>query len=103
MKTIMKLEELASITQMSAFLSGTQAVAFSVLSNKEACYRWVQAELIKFHYLTLSKQDSGVVIQYLMKVTGYSRQQSTRLTNQYPKNGSPGRKGCTQPACRHWL
>jgi hypothetical protein len=42
MKNIMKLEELASITQMSAFLSGTQAVAFSVLSNKEACYRWVQ-------------------------------------------------------------
>jgi predicted nucleic acid-binding protein len=87
MKTIMKLEELASITQLGAFLSGTQAVAFSVLSDKDACYRWVQTELVKFRYLTLSKQDRGVVIQYLMKVTGYSRQQITRLINQYRKTG----------------
>ena len=83
----MKLEELASITQLSAFLSGTQAVAFTVLSDKDACYRWVQAELVKFRYLTLSKQDKGVVIQYLMKVAGYSRQQITRLINQYRKTG----------------
>ena len=83
----MKLEELASITQLSAFLSGTQAVAFSVLGDKNACYRWIQAELVKFHYLTLSKQDRGVVIQYLMKVAGYSRQQITRLINQYRKTG----------------
>jgi len=37
MKTIMKLEELASITQLGAFLSGTQPVAFAVLSDKDAC------------------------------------------------------------------
>ena len=87
-KTIMKLEELVSISQLSAFLSGTQAVAFSVLSDKDTCYRWVQTELVKFHYLNLSKQDRGVVMQYLMKVAGYSRQQITRLISQYRKTGS---------------
>ena len=83
----MKLEDLVTITQLTEFLSGTQAVAFSVLSDKDACYRWIQGELVKFHYLTLHKQDKGVVIRYLMKVRDYSRQQITRLIKQYKKTG----------------
>lgn len=83
----MKLEDLVSISQLSEFLSGTQAVAFSVVGNKDVCYRWIQAELVKFSYLILLKQDKGVVIRYLMKVSGYSRQQITRLINQYRKTG----------------
>ncbi len=83
----MKLEELVSIDQLSEFLAGTQAVAFSILSDKDACYQWIQGELVKFHYLTLPKQDRGIVIRYLMKVAGYSRQQITRLISQYRKTG----------------
>ena len=83
----MKLEDLVTITQLAEFLTGTQAVAFSVLSDKDACYRWIQGELVKFHYLTLHRQDKGIVIQYLMKVAGYSRQQITRLIKQYKKTG----------------
>jgi len=87
MKTIMKLEDLTSIDQLVDFLSGTQAVAFSVISDKDACYRWIQGELVKFRYLTLSRQGKGVVIRYLMKISGYSRQQLTRLITQYCKTG----------------
>ena len=35
MKTIMKLEDLKTIDQLTEFLSGTQAVAFSVIRIKE--------------------------------------------------------------------
>ncbi len=35
----MKLEDLTTISQLSDFLSGTQAVAFVVISNKDDCYR----------------------------------------------------------------
>jgi hypothetical protein len=49
-------------------------VAFSVISDKDACYRWIQGELVKFRYLRLSRQGKGVVIRYLMKISGYSRQ-----------------------------
>lgn len=87
MKTIMKLEDLTTIDQLVDFLSGTQAVAFSVISDKDACYRWIQGELVKFRYLTLSRQGKGVVIRYLMKISGYSRQQLTRLIAQYRKTG----------------
>jgi len=87
MKTIMKLEDLTTIEQLEDFLAGTQAVAFSVISDKDACYRWIQGELVKFRYLKLSRQRKGVVIRYLMKISGYSRQQLTRLITQYRKTG----------------
>ena len=87
MKTIMKLEDLTTIDQLTNFLSGTQAVAFSVISDTDACYRWIQGELVKFRYLKLPRQGKGVVIRYLMKISGYSRQQLTRLIAQYRKTG----------------
>jgi len=83
----MKLEDLTTIDQLVDFLSGTQAVAFSVISDKDACYRWIQGELVKFRYLKRSRQGKGVVIRYLMKISGYSRQQLTRLIAQYRKTG----------------
>lgn len=87
MKTIMKLEDLKTVDQLTSFLSGTQSVAFSVISDKNDCYRWIQGELVKFRYLSLSRQGKGVVIRYLMKISGYSRQQLTRLIAQYRKTG----------------
>ncbi|MBL4681904.1 MAG: transposase family protein [Pseudomonadales bacterium] len=83
----MKLKELTTINQLADFLSGAQSVAFTVVDNKDACYRWIQGELAKFSYMTLSKSDKGVVIQYLMKISGYSRQQITRLIKQYKTRG----------------
>ena len=83
----MKLKDLCSISQLADFLSGTQIVAFTVADSRDACYQWIQGELVKFSYLTLSKHDKGVVIQYLMAVSGYSRQQLTRLIKQYKSTG----------------
>ena len=92
MKTIMKLEDVTTVAQLTEFLSGTQAVAFTVLSDKDACYRWIKGELVKFQQPTLSRQDKGVVIRYLMKVSGYSRQQITRLIRQYRQTGTLKRR-----------
>jgi len=100
-KTIMKLEDLTTLDQLVEFLAGTQAVAFSVISDKDTCYRWIQGERVKFRYLKCSRQEKGVVIRYLMKISGdcprapsrrlrlltLSRQQLTRLIAQYRKTG----------------
>ncbi len=72
----MKTEELTTIEHLSNFLEGTQAVAFTISSDKDKRYRWLQRELVRFDYLSLNKPDKGIVIRYLLKVTGYSRQQS---------------------------
>ena len=87
MKAIMKLEELTTVEHLSHFLQGTQAVAFSVSSDKDKRYRWLQRELVRFDYLSLNNPDKGIVIRYLLKVSGYSRQQLTRLIAQYRKTG----------------
>ncbi len=55
----MELEDLTTIEQLREFLSGPQAAAFSVISNKDACYRWIQGESVKFRYLALSRQGKG--------------------------------------------
>ncbi len=88
----MNLDNLTSIDQLAEFLSGTQAVAFSVLSSPVARYEWVQKTLVRFRYLTLSRADQGVVIRALMKVSGYSRQQITRLIAQYRTTGTIRRR-----------
>ncbi|WP_260296041.1 DDE-type integrase/transposase/recombinase [Sedimenticola hydrogenitrophicus] len=83
----MKLEDLKTINQLEEFISGTQSVAFTVIDDKDACYRWIQRELVKFRYPTLPRVSKGVVMRYLMKVSGYSRQQLTRLVAQYRRTG----------------
>ena len=83
----MNIEDLTTIDQVIAFLEGTQRVAFEVADDKDSRYRWVQRTLVKFHYLSLSRPDKGVLIRYLMKISGYSRQQITRLIKQYRDTG----------------
>jgi len=42
MKTIMKLEELTTIHQLSQFFDGTQLVIFEISSAKKERYQWLQ-------------------------------------------------------------
>jgi len=87
MKTIMKLEELKTIEQISQFLDGTQSVIFKVDTIKAERYKWIQQELVRFGYLTQSKVNKGLLTQYLMKISRYSRQQLSRLIKQYRETG----------------
>ena len=83
----MNAKDLITIDQLTAFLEGTQRVAFEVASDKDSRYQWIQRTLVKFRYKSLRKPDKGVLIQYLVKVSGYSRQQITRLVKQYRDTG----------------
>ena len=83
----MNADELSTIEQLKRFLDGTQAVAFCVVSSQDERYRWVQRSIARFHYPQLSKPDKGVVMRYLMKVSGYSRAQLKRLLKQYRETG----------------
>jgi len=87
MKPIMNINELNTIEQLEQFLSGSQAVAFLVASSKDECYRGIQRALVKFRYPSLSRRSKGVVVRFLIKITGYSRQQITRLVKQYRDTG----------------
>jgi transposase InsO family protein len=87
MKTIMKLDNFKTIEQMEAFLTGSQPIAFAVATNKDARYQFVEGILKRFAYPRLKRRDKGIVIQFLQKVCGYSRQQLTRMIERYIKKG----------------
>jgi transposase InsO family protein len=87
MNPIMNINDLNTIEQLEHFLAGSQPVAFVVAGNKDECYRGIQRTLVKFRYATLNKPSKGVVVRFLMKITGYSRQQITRLIKQYRDKG----------------
>ena len=42
MKTIMNVDKLNTIDQLTDFLDGTQPIAFCLASNKAERYQWVQ-------------------------------------------------------------
>jgi transposase InsO family protein len=87
MKPIMTIKDLNTLEQLEQFLTGSQAVVFLVASSKEECYRGIQRTLVKFRYPTLKKRSKGIVVRFLIKITGYSRQQITRLVKQYRDTG----------------
>ena len=93
----MTLNELTTIEQLEHFLDGSQICSYEVLSTKDERYAWTQKTLVQFRYTTLSKREKGVVVQYLGKISGYSRAQLKRLIQQYVKTGKCVRR---QQTCR---
>ena len=88
----MNLSHLKTITELAAFLEGSQAVAYSQPTDKNSRYAFIQSALKQFHYRALSKADKGVVIRFLLQATGYSRQQLTRLISLYQTRGCVQRR-----------
>ncbi len=83
----MKLDNLKTIEQMESFINGSQAIAFAVASSKDERYQFVERVLKQYRYARLKRRDKGIVIQFLMKVSGYSRQQLTRMIQRYVEEG----------------
>ena len=97
MKAIMNIKALKNTKELQTFLDGTQAVAFSVPGNKKARYDFIQSTLKQFHYRALIKRQKSIVIRFLLQVTGYSRQQLTRLIQQYLNTGIVQQRGTGKP------
>lgn len=84
MNTYMNDTKVIGLKQVKQFLVGTESVDFKPQSVS-ACYEWIARTLKRFNYYRLRKQDKSMVRNYILKVTGYSRQQLTRLIEQYRK------------------
>jgi transposase InsO family protein len=86
MNAIMNDTHLSTFDEVEAFLTGTEAVEFT-FPDATVRYAWLQATLIRFGYAKLSRRQKGLLRHYLRRVTGYSRQQLTRLVARYLKTG----------------
>ena len=79
----MNESQLKTVAQLRAFLEGTLMVVFQAISNDAQRYGLISAVLQRFVYRQLPRIDKGVVLRYLERVTGYSRQQLTRLVGRF--------------------
>jgi transposase InsO family protein len=70
-------EQLDTLAQLQAFLDGTAAVDFAVAADER--YDFIARTVQRFGYRRLKRADKGVVLRFLERVSGYSRQQLTRL------------------------
>jgi len=82
----MKDSHKMSIAQIRSFLKTSAFVEFKVLSIKEK-YAWTENTLTKFRYFKLRKKDKGAIKKYIMKMTGLSDSQLTRLIERKRKTG----------------
>ena len=78
---------LCVLEQLRAFLEGTGEVEFQPVRGDEGRYGHIQAVLKRFGYPRLKRADKGLVLRYLGRTTGYSRQQVTRLVRQHLATG----------------
>jgi hypothetical protein len=87
MRAIKNIDNLTTVESLDQFLQGKQVIALGVLGDKTERYQFTQKILVKFTYQTCSKKDKGLISRFLMKMTGYSRQQVTRLIGQHKRKG----------------
>lgn len=70
-------EQLYTLAELQAFLDGTVAVDFAVAAA--ARYDFIARTVQRFGYGRLKRVDKAVVLRFLERVSGYSRQQLARL------------------------
>ena len=81
--TMQNLERL-SLAEMKEFVAGNRKVCFSTKAREET-YAFIEGTLQGQQYRKLSKGQKGIVRRFLVKVTGLSRAQMTRLVGCWTK------------------
>lgn len=69
--------QLQTLAQLQAFLDGTAEVDFAVAIKER--YGFIGRTVRRFAYGRLKRAQKAVVLRFLERVSGYSRQQLTRL------------------------
>ena len=78
--------EKLSLEQIRALLEASQAVRFASHGRAEV-YGWISKTLEEQQYGKQSRETKGVLRTYILKMTGLSRAQVTRLIAQHARTG----------------
>ena len=82
----LQTERLRTVEQIEAFLGGNAEVDFKP-EGREAAYGFARRTLVRLGYASLDRPGKGAVREYLVKTTGFSRAQVTRLIAQHRETG----------------
>lgn len=75
-----------SLEQIRAFLAGSSEVRFAG-QRQEEVYGWVEQTLVRHQYASMNRPGKGLVQSYIVRMTGLSRAQVTRLITVYRETG----------------
>ena len=70
-------QQLRTLEQLQAFLDGTAPMDFTITGDER--YAFITRTLRRFGYARLRRPQKAVVLRFLERVSGYSRQQLTLL------------------------
>ena len=82
----LQTERLRTVEQIEAFLGGNAEVDFKP-EGREAAYGFARRTLVRLGYASLDRPGKGAVREYLVKTTGFSRAQVTRLIARHRETG----------------
>lgn len=74
--------EKLSLDQIQELLKASKGLVFAG-ESKEEVYGWIETTMREHGYETQSKENKGVLRKYIVKMTGLSRSQVTRLICRY--------------------
>lgn len=82
----MQRTEALSIEQIRQFLAASSDIGMAAQSREEI-YAWIEAILRTQHYGTQPKAVRGLILQYIVKLTGLSTAQVDRLVRRFKTTG----------------
>ena len=82
----MNVKRLQTMQQIVDFLHVSGAFEPAPATKTER-YQWIEQTLRHFRYASRTKAEKGLLIVYLCRISGYSRQQITRLIRRYRDRG----------------
>ncbi len=97
------IERLRTLDEVRDFMAGSAPVDFRFVERADA-YDFVRRVLVRTRYVRLPRPDKGLVRRFLVKVTGFSRAQASRLISQYRETGriKDRRRGPKRPFRRRY-
>jgi len=84
--------KIKTVADISVLLTGTDHADLRLQGSKDDIYAWVERTLNRIRYGRLDKKEKGLVLRYLIQLSGYSRQQVTRLVTRHRKTGHVHRR-----------
>jgi len=75
------------LSAISDYLAKPPIIEFKSVSRKDR-NKWIQQIIMEHKYLKCSRSDKGILKEYIIKMTGISKSQLTRLIKEYRLRGT---------------
>ena len=99
MTVTMGTTKLLNAAEIRRFLQASKGIDFSA-TDRSGVYQWIEETLQRYRYSRQSKEARGVLREFVVKMTGLSVPQVTRLIGRYLRGWAGAREGVSAASLR---